>query len=357
MAWARALRKAVLTASVAGLALAACCSVVGPTAPRPSPQGVEAQRALIARTFSGTDLRDDPAALAAFRAGLRDSLSVAWLGHDETDATGSLQACLDSGARVVLIPALDHRWVTQPLFVRSNTEIVMQEGVQVVAKEGSFRGSVDSLFSLANVADVTFSGYGARLIMRKNDYRRKPYGESQWRHGIEMYGCTDVSILGLAVESSGGDGIYLGRGDQPYNKNVILRDLSLRDNYRQGISVISAEDLLIDNVEISGTEGTLPSAGIDFEPNSSDERIVRCVLQDCAIRSNAGPGILVYLKTFDKDSRPIDISVRRSVVSRSLFALMLVGADRARGTIELRRTSMCGLQIVGQGSGVKVIRD
>jgi Right handed beta helix region len=357
MAGSRTRLKAFLTACITGLALAGCCTLGRPLALQPNPQGAQAQRDLITRSFSGTDLRSDPAALAAFRAGLRDSISVAWLGQDENDATGSLQACLDSGARVVLIPAMDHPWMTQPLFVRSHTTIVIQENAMILAKKGSFRGSADSLFSLHDVVDVTFSGYGARLMMRKSDYRRKPYEESQWRHGIEMYGCTDISILGLTVESSGGDGVYLGGSKQSFDKNVTLRDLSLRDNYRQGISVISAEDLLIENVEMSGTEGTLPSAGIDFEPNYSEERIIRCVLQSCVIRSNAGPGILVNLKSFKKDSRPVDISIRDCVVSRSLFALMLVGARAARGTLELHRTGMCGLQMVGLGSGVDVVRD
>ena len=94
-------------ASITALALAACCALGRSVPSRLASQGAQAQENLIAQSFSGTNLRSDPAALAAFRSGLRDSVSAAWLGYDANDATGSLQACLDSGARIVLIPAMD----------------------------------------------------------------------------------------------------------------------------------------------------------------------------------------------------------------------------------------------------------
>jgi hypothetical protein len=357
VACCRAWLEVSLIVFVAGLALAACCTLGNPLSSRPRSEGAASQKALISANFPGVDLRSDPRAVVAFRSGIRDAISAAWVGYDDKDDTAILQACFDSGARVVLVPAVDGPWITRPLSVGSHTTVIFQEGTQVLARKGAFQGGDDSLVSLNDARDVTITGYGARLLMRKSDYRKGPYRESQWRHGIEMSGCTDVSVLGLTVESSGGDGVYLGRGKQPFNKNVTLRDLVLRDNYRQGISVICAEDLLVENVEMSGTEGTLPSAGIDFEPNFSDERIVRCVLQNCLIRSNAGPGILVNLQKLAKDSGPIDISVRDSVVSNLPFALMLVRARGARGTVQLLRTTTCGLEIVGLGSGVTLVRN
>lgn len=288
------LRKYALIVILPGCLLAGCCPK-GPARTWPNPDGLQAQRALLERSFTGTDVQSDARAVSEFRNGQRDAVSAAWWGFDANDATHSLQACLDSGARVVLIPAMGRPWVTTTLFPRSHTTIILQEGTEVIAKKGAFRGTGDALLCLKDVEDVTLYGYGARLAMRKCDYRTKPYEKSEWRHAIELYGCARVSVLGLKVESSGGDGVYLGRGGpRTFNEHIVLRDLQLRDHHRQGISVISAQDLLIDNVEMYLTWGTLPCAGIDFEPNNADERLTGCVLRNCSIRCNAGAGIQVY---------------------------------------------------------------
>ncbi len=201
---------------------------------------------------------------------------------DPDDSTSSLQSSLDSGARIVLVPAMGRPWITRPLSIRSGTTLILEEGVEILAKKGSFAKTDAVLFLLRDVEDVTICGYGARCAMRKEDYRRGPYEKSEWRHAVEMNGCARVSVLGLAIESSGGDGVYIGtaRSRRTYSSEVVLRDLLLRDHYRQGVSVISAQDLLIENVEMSFTEGTLPSSGIDFEPNHADERLVGCVLSE-----------------------------------------------------------------------------
>jgi hypothetical protein len=345
--------KRVFRGILIGFLLVACCPS-GRAQSRPDPNGLQAQRSLIERAFAGTDVRPGFRAAKDLPIGHRDNVSVAWWGFDEQDATHSLQACLDSGARVVLIPAMGRPWVTTTLFPRSHTTIIFQEGAEVVAKKGAFRGKGDALLCLKDVEDVTLSGYGARLAMRKSDYRAEPYAKSEWRHAIELHGCARVSVLGLKVESSGGDGVYLGRGRRAYNEHIVLRDLQLRDHHRQGISVISAQDLLVDSVEMYGTWGTLPCAGIDFEPNHADERLIGCVLRNCTIRCNAGAGIQLYLKNLTASSHAIDIRAEDTLVSNFPAALMVFGAEAAQGQIEFTNTRFFGAKLIGSGSGVKV---
>jgi hypothetical protein len=334
------------------LLLAAGC-VGAPTArPGPDPTGLRAQRALIEESFAGADLRACAAAGSEVHG--RESVSAAWWGFDPDDATSSLQAAFDSGARVILVPDMGRPWFTRPLSVRSHCTIVFQEGVELIARKGDFRRFDDVLFTLKNVTDVTFYGYGARLAMRKADYRRAPYERSEYRHALELGGCTGISILGLSVESSGGDAVYLGRGEQTYNKDIVLRDLLLRDNHRQGISVISAEDLLVENVQMSCTEGTLPSAGIDFEPNYPDERFVRCMLRNCTINGNFGPGICLALRNLDRSSPAVDIRVQDSRVFDNLFSLVVFGTGRARGSLDFVSTEVSGVPLVFKGGGVRI---
>ena len=49
-------------------------------------------------------------------------------------------------------------------------------------------------------------------------------------------------------------------------RRVTIKDVELRDNHRQGISVISAVGLLVEDTVMRGTNGTAPEAGVDIEP-------------------------------------------------------------------------------------------
>jgi hypothetical protein len=345
--------KGALAASLPLLLLMAGCRSAPFVRAAPDPEGLQAQRALIEESFAGTDVRSDRAAASDFNGG-REIVSAAWWGFDPEDATFSLQAAFDSGARVILIPDMGRPWFTRPLSVRSHCTIILQEGVELIARKGDFRNGDDVLLKLAGVEDVTFYGYGARAAMRKAEYHRQPYTRSEYRHALELSGCTGISVLGLSIESSGGDGVYLGRGEQTFNKEIVLRDLLLRDNNRQGISVISAEDLLVENVEMSCTEGTLPSAGIDFEPNYPDERFVHCVLRHCTIRGNCGPGICCALRNLGRSSPEVDIRVEDSSVYGNLFSLVVIGAGNARGSLDFVSTDLSGVPLVVTGSGVKI---
>ena len=47
-------------------------------------------------------------------------------------------------------------------------------------------------------------------------------------------------------------------------RDIVIRDVVADQNHRQGISVISAVGLLVENSTFSGTNGTAPMAGQSF---------------------------------------------------------------------------------------------
>ena len=134
--------------------------------------------------------------------------------------------------------------------------------------------------------------------MHKKDYQNKKlYRRSEWRHLMGLKGCKNIQISNLSLYSSGGDGIYLGTTIKtPYCKDIILEDLMISDHHRQGISIISAENLIIRRCIIKNTFGTPPAAGIDFEPNHTPkgQRLINCLVEDCKIIGNEGAGVVLY---------------------------------------------------------------
>jgi hypothetical protein len=98
------------------------------------------------------------------------------------------------------------------------------------------------------------------------------------------------------TDRGSGDGIYLGVGQRGVPcTDILIRAVLCDRSHRQGISVISAENVLMENCVLRGTSGTPPMAEIDFEPNEPGERIANCVMRNCTVADNAGDGFALCL--------------------------------------------------------------
>ena len=238
-------------------------------------------------------------------------------------------------------------WIVRPITLRGGQEIVFEPGVVVLAKRGEFKGTGDSLFRADGVSDITLRGYGATMRMWKEDYAGPDYEHGEWRMALDFGGCARVRVLGLRIENSGGDGIYIGvnNEDTPYCEDVIIRDVVCSGNHRQGISVISAVNLLIENCIMSNTDGTAPQAGIDLEPNQPHERLADCIVRNCTMENNTGAGILVYAKQLTRESEPISVLFENCHVRGGSDVGIGVGAiktDGPQGAIEFKNCTVEG---------------
>lgn len=235
-------------------------------------------------------------------------------GYDVQDATDAMQKAIDSGAARVVVDRRETPWiVSKTIRLKGDQEVIFEDGVVVMAKAGAFLGGSDALFLAQGVANLTLRGK-ATLQMRKEDYWKPPYKKAEWRHALSLRGCTNVRILGLTLKESGGDGLYLGTGPGgATNKDVVIKDVVCDGNNRQGISVITAENLLIEDTVLQNTRGTPPAAGIDFEPNRPSERLVNCVMRNCVAQGNAYAAYDFYLRFMDETSVPVSIRIENCV--------------------------------------------
>ena len=257
----------------------------------------------------------NPEAVAAVANGAKEVANAAWWGFNEADSTAAIQGAIDSGAKKVVVPFVGKPWIVTPVKLRGDLELVFEPGVLVLAKRGEFKGKGDSLFAANGAENLTMRGYGATLRMWKKDYQDPAhYEKAEWRMGIRLMGCKNVLIEGLRVESSGGDGIYVdGGSDRRWGENITVRDVVCDDHHRQGMSVISAQNLLVENCVFSNTSGTPPEAGIDFEPDSADQRFVNCVVRNSVFENNSGHQILIYLNPMTIESEPVSIRFENCV--------------------------------------------
>jgi parallel beta-helix repeat protein len=259
---------------------------------------------------NGPENVKSPEAVAEVLRGERPTANAAWWGFDEKDATNALQGAIDSGAETVIVPDMGAEWFVLPINLDGGQELILEEGVIISAKPGEYHSTGASLFSGVDISNLKISGYGAILKMQKHDYQDSTrYEQAEWRHGIRLMSCTNITIEGLTIRDTGGDGVYLGDsgGEQNYNKNIILRDIICDNNHRQGISIISANGLLVENCSFINTWGTPPAAGADFEPNHTSQHLVDCVMRNCRFENNEGAGICLEMAHQDTTSEPISI--------------------------------------------------
>ena len=265
-------------------------------------------------------------------------------GWNATNATRCLQAAFDSGEKQVVIDRQAGDWIIEPVFLRSNQEVVLEEGVVVQALKGAYKKRNDCLFTARGVSNVVLRGgraVGASLStyqlptlqMERDAYTdRRVYQFSEWRHTLNILNSANVRVFDLAFRYSGGDGIYVGRN----STDVEIRRVDCRDHYRQGISITGAHNLTIADSRFTATKGTPPQCGIDFEPNKPSDRLSGCVVENCEFDGNASSGILFHLTCLDETSEPISITLKncRSRGNAANGLTMTVGANGKRKPVK-----------------------
>eukprot|EP00037_Helgoeca_nana_P004496 m.46179 g.46179 ORF g.46179 m.46179 type:complete len:433 (+) comp15359_c0_seq1:211-1509(+) len=294
------------------------------------------------------------------------------------DCTVPLATALASCASTVLVPLrglnLHHAppWVTGPITLScSDQEIVLQSGVVIEAKRWAFRGKGDSLLTINDLSNITVRAEApgsATLRMWRGDYANATlYNHSEGRHGMALHGVTNVLLHGLAIEESGGDGIYIANSwSSPARNsaNVTVAGVTSTRNYRQGMSVIGVVGLNVVDTVLSNTNGTAPMAGVDFEPNSPENRLAGIVFANVTASGNAGRGFQLSLMNQGPASAPIDIQFTNCTVrSGSSYGLSVSGNSAGLppgstvlvDTMEIENTAGAGILVENKDASLGLV--
>ncbi|MBQ2631484.1 MAG: right-handed parallel beta-helix repeat-containing protein [Kiritimatiellae bacterium] len=276
-------------------------------------------------------------------------VKVSDFGFDAEDSTRFLQAALNSGARKVVVDKRESPWVTRPLFCKSSSqEVFFEEGVEVVAKRGEFKGRNDCLLTVDGLHDVRLAGggKGATLRMWREDYLKPPYEKAEWRHCLSVNGSARVTVERLFLRDSGGDGVYVGRRRPSKGyvclrrvpRDIVVRDVVADGNARQGSSITSVENLLYENCTFSNTKGRPPQAGIDVEPNGKDDPIVNLAFRNCKFLDNKTEGLTFAIFYHDETSKPLTAVVEDCFFSGNRAAFTYAQNKRLTGKRGWNRT-------------------
>lgn len=243
------------------------------------------------------------------------------LSYDPNDSTPFLQFALEeSTADTVIIDYVGGAWKTGPLRLeRDNLTIILEDSVVIEALPGAF-DIYEPLIRIRDRENINIVGYGATLRMQRAEYVQ--LADSEYRHGIRLASAKNVLIEGLRIEDTGGDGIIIEKSFSPtstqnYCENITILNCVSTNNYRQGLSIISVKNANILNCEFSETNGTLPEDGIDIEPDAANERIENVLIKGCRIFNNNGRAIQLALSNLDDNSLDVSVSVEDTYMSNN----------------------------------------
>jgi hypothetical protein len=161
-------------------------------------------------------------------------------------------------------------------------------------ESGSFTSRIDAndpTFRIVDLDNVKIYGHGSKITHTKANY------SGAQNHCVRIQGSDKIHIEGLGAEGCGGDGFYIGTTDnQSFCSDVVLLDVYADNCKRQGLTIVSGQNIHVKDSRFTNSEDNSPEAGIDIEPNDDDERLINIVLENIYTADNEGGGIAFSLQ-------------------------------------------------------------
>lgn len=213
-------------------------------------------------------------------------------GDNTTDDTTSIQNFIIA-ARSQGGNSVEGKWVkgtyklTAALTIGTNQYLVFDPGTVINFLPADPANT--TLFTMAAQTNVNLIGNGATINGSQTTVSSTGSGDAFF-----IYGTKGVKISGFNINTMATDGVTVtgdNTGSGPAT-NVILENLIVNGSARNGLSIISARNLLVLGGQYSGSTGSVsgPWAGIDIEPNG-DSFIDNVNLVGVSTSGNAGAGI------------------------------------------------------------------
>jgi hypothetical protein len=222
--------------------------------------------------------------------------------HDDTAAFQAAINSLPSSGGTVTVPA--GTYLNDPVKkgqLRSYMLLKMDPDAVLKAKTNSATRSY--ILYAYNRSNVEIAG--GRLMGDRATHHYVSGSTSEWNHGIQIIGCTHVTIRDLYVANCAGDGICLGGGAS----DVRIANVVSTGNRRQGLSITRSHDIKVYDSEFSYTHGTSPQCGIDIEPDGTSTAY-GIWIENCRLNNNAMYGINVW-------KRVSNVTLNKCVIERN----------------------------------------
>lgn len=125
-------------------------------------------------------------------------------------------------------------------------------------------------------------------------------GTGEFGFGISITGGNNITIKNVICSDMWGDGIITNRispftGDKLENNitNLKIINSECYNNRRQGLSLTSGINVIVENCIFRDTHGTSPEAGIDIETSGNNAYCENILINNCSFINNNGSGVAI----------------------------------------------------------------
>ncbi|WP_143061438.1 right-handed parallel beta-helix repeat-containing protein [Myroides marinus] len=220
----------------------------------------------------------------------------------DVDYTLYIQEAIDNNSNLIFpnFPILVN---DKGLNLRSNSVLVFQENSYIWLKASSKPN-----YGVINIKDIKNVTLINPRIVGDRDSHLNKIGE--WGMGINILNSDYINIFNAIISKCWGDGIYIGNKINGFSSNININGGLIDNNRRNGISIVSGEVVVIKDITVSNTNGTLPMSGIDLEPNTNEDTLKDIKLVNVNSFNNRENGYLIYLGgLLGENKREVDISI------------------------------------------------
>lgn len=202
------------------------------------------------------------------------------------------------------------------IFLRSNSNLYFQPNSSLVmAPTDLGRYTVLTLNDLNNV-----NIYNPTLVGERDEHLGTG---GEWGTGLRINGSSNINVYDVNIKDMWGDGIYVGNYRAVESDDVLIENGLIDNVRRNGISIISAKNLTINNIVIANTNGTNPASGIVIEPNTQQEILENIHLNNITTINGDKEGIVFNASRFlnPNISKEVSISINSHYDDGSRIAL------------------------------------
>jgi len=252
-------------------------------------------------------------------------LPPGYVTDGSVDYTQNLQQGINKNTNIIL-PNFPVQINSAGLSLRSNTTVIFDEKSELVLMPNSDPGG--QMLMLKNLENIKIY-----FPVLKGDREKHLGTKGEWGMGINLDGCLNVQIINPKVSDCWGDGMYFGKNSPAINRNIDILYAQMDHNRRNGISVICANGLKLISPVITNSNGILPMAGIDFEPNDNNDEINNIEI-DNPITFNNSYGIAVALDRFaGKAIKNVNIKITNHLDDNSKNSMLFIFSQQASNSV------------------------
>ena len=214
-----------------------------------------------------------------------NSLPTNYVKDGTVDYTTYLQQALNSH-RVVKLPNFLVSINFKGLNLISNSTIIFDNNSKIKMIPNDKSGY--NMLSINGKSNIKL--LNPKLVGDRNGHLGN---KGEWGMGIGITNSSNIQIINPNIRDLWGDGIYIG--GNKYSKDITVKGGIIDNNRRNGITIVSGDNVKISNLVVSNSNGANPMTGIDIEPNSENNLKINVDFNSVTTFNNRVSGITFNL--------------------------------------------------------------